>query len=296
MMKLDITQLNRLGNRETNEDRLVVVDRGDAVLVVVADGMGGHRGGDIAAQIFVDTLENIFRRVPLPLSNPKTFLNKAIDAAHQTICHERKNHKTSIDPRTTCVVCILQGNSANWAHVGDSRLYLLREQKILARTIDHSYVEELFRQGLISEADMLTHPKRSYLTQCVGGVEQKPSVTYGVMKSLQEHDVLVLCSDGFWTALDEQALCAITAQTNLDESIHQLASMAESNSYPQSDNISAVALRVISLIAQQSPQTAKSSKSNGKSAQADNVDHAVAAITQALEDYQNEMDYDPDTK
>ena len=294
-MKLDITQINRLGNRETNEDRLVVVDRGDAVLVVVADGMGGHRGGDIAAQIFVDTLEKIFRRVPLPLSKPKTFLHQAIDSAHQIICQERKKHKPSIDPRTTCVVCILQENSATWAHVGDSRLYLLRNQKILARTIDHSYVEELFSQGLISEADMLTHPKRSYLTQCVGGVEQKPDVSYGGMELLQEHDVLVLCSDGFWTALDEPVLSAITEQADLDKSIHQLATMAESYSYPQSDNISAVALRVVSLAEAQPLQASESNQVN-TSAQTDNVDHAVAAITQALEDYQNEMDYDPDTK
>ena len=293
-MELDITQLNRLGNRETNEDRLVVVSREQSTLVVVADGMGGHRGGDIAAQLFVDTLEKIFRRVPLPLSNPKTFLKKAIDAAHNAICEERKNSKSSIDPRTTCVICILQGNSANWAHVGDSRLYLLRNNKILARTIDHSYVEDLFRQGLISEADMLTHPKRSYLTQCVGGVEQKPNVSYGTMESLKEQDTFVLCSDGFWTAIDEQALCNINEQADLSSSVHQLATIAESNSYPQSDNISAVALRVISF-AEVTPQQ-ESKQSSEKSAQTGNVDHAVAAITQALEDYQNEMDYDPDTK
>lgn len=293
MMELDITQINRLGNRETNEDRLVVVDLGQSVLVAVADGMGGHRGGDIAAQIFIETLENIFRRVPLPLSNPKTFLKKAIDAAHKTICEERKNNKSTIDPRTTCVVCILQGNSASWAHVGDSRLYLLRNKKILARTIDHSYVEELFRQGLISEADMLTHPKRSYLTQCVGGVEQKPNVSYGSMEKLKAQDTFVLCSDGFWTAIDEPALCDINEQADLSKSINQLASLAESNTYPQSDNISAVALRVTNLA---EGQPAKEFNSSKESTQTGNVDHAVAAITQALEDYQNEMDYDPDAK
>ena len=293
-MKFDITQINRLGNRETNEDRLVVVDRGQAILIAVADGMGGHRGGDIAAQTFVDTLENIFRRIPLPLANSKTFLKKAIDAAHKTICEKRNSHTSDIDPRTTCVVCVLQENLASWAHVGDSRLYLLRNQKILARTIDHSYVEELFRQGLISEADMLTHPKRSYLTQCVGGIEQEPNVSYGSMKLLQENDTFVLCSDGFWTAIDEQALSAITKQTDLNKSIHELASLAESNSYPQSDNISAVAVRVVNLSKGKALKPAKPEKSD--ETQTDNVDHAVAAITQALEDYQNEMDYDPDTK
>ena len=293
-MKFDVIKINRLGNRETNEDRLVVVDRGQAVLIAVADGMGGHRGGDIAAQIFVDTLENIFRRIPLPLVNSKTFLKKAIDAAHKIICEKRDTHTSDIDPRTTCVVCVLQENLANWAHVGDSRLYLLRNQKILARTIDHSYVEELFRQGLINEADMLTHPKRSYLTQCVGGIEHEPNVSYGSMKLLQENDTFVLCSDGFWTSIDEQSLSALTEQTDLNKSIHELASLAESNSYPQSDNISAVALRVVNLSKGKSVKPAKPKQS--AEIPTDNVDHAVAAITQALEDYQNEMDYDPDSK
>jgi len=295
-MELEITQLNRLGNRETNEDRLVVVERSEAALVVVADGMGGHRGGDIAAQILVDTLERFFRNVNLPLKAPRLFLEKAINAAHKIICEERNNHTPKIDPRTTCVACVLQGHSATWAHVGDSRLYLVRDQKILARTIDHSYVEDLFRQGLISEADMLTHPKRSYLTQCIGGVEHAPNVSYGAMKNLNSQDVLVLCSDGFWTALPEQSLRDISEQTNLSAAINNLASVAESNSYPQSDNISAVAVRINGFANLSATLQSKQNLQNNKTDQPDNIDHAVAAITQALEDYQNEMDYDQDSK
>ena len=291
-MELEITQLNRLGNRETNEDRLVVVEREQSVLLVVADGMGGHRGGDVAAQIFVDTLERFFRKVKMPLSNPKLFLDKAINAAHKIISQETGNGKTRLDPRTTCVVCILQGQSAYWAHVGDSRLYLIRDNKILARTIDHSYVEDLFRQGLISEADMLTHPKRSYLTQCIGGTDHVPNISYGNMESLKKQDVFILCSDGFWTAINQQSLRDIARQADLDKAINHLASIAESTSYPQSDNISAIALRIKDFTDHQPEISAQQSK---PSIETDNVDHAVAAITQALEDYQNEMDYDADS-
>jgi len=292
-MELEITQLNRLGNRETNEDRLVVVEREQSVLLVVADGMGGHRGGDIAAQIFVDTLERFFRKVSMPLSNPKLFLEKAINAAHKIICEEAGNSKKKIDPRTTCVACILQGESAYWAHVGDSRLYLIRKNKILARTIDHSYVEDLFRQGLISEADMLTHPKRSYLTQCIGGNDHVPNISYGNMETLKIQDIFVLCSDGFWTAIEQQALRDISKQVDLERAINNLATIAESSSYPQSDNISAIALRIKGFVDR---QTDVPSKSTSSSLESGNVDHAVAAITQALEDYQNEMDYDADSK
>ncbi len=291
-MELEITQLNRLGNRETNEDRLVVVEREQSVLLVVADGMGGHRGGDIAAQIFVDTLERFFRKVKMPLSNPKLFLEKAINAAHKIICEEAGKSKKKIDPRTTCVACILQGESAYWAHVGDSRLYLIRKNKILARTIDHSYVEDLFRQGLISEADMLTHPKRSYLTQCIGGNDHVPNISYGNMESLKVQDIFVLCSDGFWTAIEQQALRDISKQVDLERAINNLATIAESSSYPQSDNISAIALRIKGFVDRQTDAPSKSTSS----LETGNVDHAVAAITQALEDYQNEMDYDADSK
>jgi len=292
-MELQITQLNRLGNRETNEDRLVVVERQQSVLMVVADGMGGHRGGDIAAQIFVDTLEKFFRKVTLPLSNPKLFLDKAINAAHKIICEESTKSKAGIDPRTTCVVCIIQEQSAYWAHVGDSRLYLIRENKILARTIDHSYVEDLFRQGLISEADMLTHPKRSYLTQCIGGNEHVPNISYGNMAVLKKEDIFILCSDGFWTAINQQSLRDITSQPDLEKAINNLATIAESSSYPQSDNISAIALRINDFSDNQASQP---DKQTSPFVETDNLDHAVAAITQALEDYQNEMDYDPDSK
>jgi len=291
-MELEIAQINRLGNRETNEDRLIVVEREQSVLLVVADGMGGHRGGDIAAQIFVDTLEKFFRKVSLPISNPKVFLDKAINAAHKIICQKKENQQTNIDPRTTCVACIIQGKSAQWAHVGDSRLYLVRSAKILARTIDHSYVEELFRQGLISEADMLTHPKRSYLTQCIGGTEHIPDIAYGQMETLNKQDIFVLCSDGFWTALNQQSLRDLAQHPNLEKAINNLATLAESNSYPQSDNISAIALRIKDFASRQTEEIINTTTPTST----DNVDYAVAAITQALEDYQNEMDYDPDTK
>ena len=292
-MELEITQLNRLGNRETNEDRLVVVEREQCIMMVVADGMGGHRGGDIAAQLFVDTLENFFRRVKLPLRNPRAFLDKAITATHKIICQQRSKENRKLDPRTTCVVCIIQEQSAYWAHVGDSRLYLIRDSKILARTIDHSYVEDLFRQGLINEADMLTHPKRSYLTQCIGGDEGQPSISYGVMEQLKTQDIFILCSDGFWTAITPQSLRDMSRQDDLDAAINNLAITAESSSYPQSDNISAIALRIKAF---DSKPTKTLNKQSLSSASTDTVDHAVAAITQALEDYQNEMDYDSNSK
>ena len=294
-MKLDIAQLNRLGNRDKNEDRMVVVERGKTTMVVVADGMGGHRGGEIAAQIVVDTLERLFRLCELPLHDPKGFLKNAIASAHTLINREAKNQKQDIDPRTTCVACLVQGNTATWAHVGDSRLYLVRDEKIIARTVDHSYVEDLFSQGMITEKEMLTHPKRSYLTQCVGGDSPRPEVRTEEYDRLAKNDLVLLCSDGLWSAIDEQLICDLSGQPDLEQAVNQLTLTAESNTYPQSDNISVIVVRTQQLDSAETKRPPHPTTGSGGK-KTDHLNHAVDTINQALEDYRNEMDYDPGTK
>ena len=228
--------------RDHNEDAIGCNEV--IALAIIADGMGGHGGGDIAAQVLVDTLDQYFRRSKKPIARPRAFLHNAIEVADANILKAGKK-QASIEPRTTCVACIIQGNRATWAHVGDSRLYLLRDGSILARTIDHSYVEELFSKGLISESDMLTHPKRGYITQCVGASNHLPDISYTERDDLQPDDVLLLCSDGLWSALKDSDLHSLPGKTNLDSALNDLASRAESNAYPQSDNISAIALRML---------------------------------------------------
>jgi len=294
-MKTAIAHINRLGNRIQNEDRLTVAEDGDSILLVVADGMGGHGGGDIAAQVLVDTLDQYFRRSKKPIARPRAFLHNAIEVAHANILKAGKKLQPPIEPRTTCVACIIQGKRVTWAHVGDSRLYLLRDGSILARTIDHSYVEELFSKGLISESDMLTHPKRSYITQCVGALNHLPDISYTERDDLQPDDVLLLCSDGLWSALKDSDLHSLPGKTDLDSALNDLASRAESNAYPQSDNISAIALHMLD------PSTTHYNTNHSTQAVetesgSDTVSHAINAINKAMEDYSDEMDYDPKTK
>lgn len=291
-MKTLIAQINRLGNRYQNEDRLIVTVDGDSIMLVVADGMGGHGGGDIAAQVLVDTFDQYFRRSKKPIASPRAFLHNAIEVAHANILEAGKK-QPPLEPRTTCVVCIIQGKKVTWAHVGDSRLYLLRDNSILARTIDHSYVEELFRQGLISESDMLTHPKRSYITHCVGAANHLPEISYAERDDLQEDDVFLLCSDGFWGALKASDLSVLSQGGDLDAALDELASLAENNAYPKSDNISAIALRMQDCSIK---NTRKTSQKHNAESGGDTVSHAISSINQALEDYSDEMDYDPKPK
>ena len=293
-MKIRSAQANRLGNRESNQDRLSIFESKQSVLVVVADGMGGHAGGEIAAEITVETLGKHFQSTAKPLRNPRAFLGLAIEAAHNNIVKAAEEYDQKIDPRTTCIACLLQADSAIWAHVGDSRLYLLRDNKPLARTQDHSYVEGLHQKGEITKEQMLTHPMRNYLTECLGGDRGAPKVTYGEHRDLHSDDILLLCSDGFWSQLDEAQLYSISSSSDLDTRLNELAGIAEQQYYPQSDNISAIAVRWLEgnkpgAAAKTQKNTAGKKPGKKKDFDDPSVNDAIDAITNALEQYQDEL-------
>ena len=125
---------NRLGNRQSNQDRCLIRHGKEAVLLVVADGMGGHARGDLAAQTAVDTFSRLFRQHKGRFQDPHDFLRNAMEQAHDRVTRVGLAQHPPIEPRTTCVACLVQGQQAWWAHVGDSRLYLLREGRVVLRT------------------------------------------------------------------------------------------------------------------------------------------------------------------
>ncbi len=289
-MKISSAQANRLGNREANQDRQNLFEARDCVLLVVADGMGGHSGGEVAADITVQTLEKHFQSTAKPVSNPRAFLGLAIESAHNNIV--RAGNEKNIDPRTTCIACLIQANKAYWANVGDSRLYLLRDNKVITRTQDDSYVEELHRKGEITEKQMLTHPMRNYLTRCLGGNRGIPQISCGEHE-LQSQDVVLLCSDGFWSQLEENQLRSIGTASDIDLRLNELAGIAEQQYYPQSDNISALAIRWFESDSSDTgnkQQKTQVKKTGPRSAYEDpSVNDAIDAITSALEQYKDEL-------
>ena len=135
-MLYSIAQQSHQGGRDYNEDRTAIYEREGAVLLVVADGLGGHAGGDLASQAFVDAMGDSFTRATdRQLLDAANFLKLSINYAHHKIHRRAANHgydpKT---PKTTCVVCLIYGDEATWAHSGDSRLYLINKRKIQAQT------------------------------------------------------------------------------------------------------------------------------------------------------------------
>ena len=147
-------------------------------------------------------------------------------------------------PRATCAVCVVQEGSAYWAHVGDSRVYQIRNGAVLARTRDHSHVEQLVREGLITEAEVQGHPLRNFVECCLGGDPMLPEMTIGRRHVLSPGDLILACTDGFWSNLTDAELGASWASTpKLRDGLQELCVRAVQAGAPHSDNTSAAVLR-----------------------------------------------------
>jgi serine/threonine protein phosphatase PrpC len=228
-----------------NQDRCLIMEAPDAILLALADGMGGHPKGEKAAQILMDNARKTFLTSRKPISSPRFFLSGLMEMTHQEIMLYGGQHIPPIEPRTTGVLCLVQEDQAYWAHIGDSRLYIMRDGVIHMRTDDHSYVEHLRQQGIISSAQVQTHKFRNYVTRCLGGVNNRPVAELSGPHELKESDVVLLCSDGFWGPLQERPLVDTfyKDQGPLVNQVTELAVEAESTSSPESDNVTVVALR-----------------------------------------------------
>jgi serine/threonine protein phosphatase PrpC len=240
-MKYSIAKDSRIGARKVNQDRIGEWSTPAALLLGVADGLGGHAHGEIAAQIAVDFLGRAFAQEAQPrLAHPERFLTRAIAAAHVAILREAEARRLREVPRTVLVACLVQDGFAHWAHIGDSRLYLFRKGKIQARTRDHSLVQQLVDDGRIREEAVSTHPERNRLLQCLGGV-QAPRIDAAVER-LEKDDIVLLCSDGLWGPLTQRQLLHALSTQALRPAIESLLELAEARAGHEADNTSVVAM------------------------------------------------------
>jgi serine/threonine protein phosphatase PrpC len=242
-MKFTIYQESRTGKRANNEDRLAYCYSREALLMVVADGMGGHYYGEVAAQIAVQTLTEAFPQAfKRKVLDPFMFLQENMLNAHRGILDFAGKHHLLDSPRTTCVACIVQNSVAYWAHAGDSRLYLLRNGKVLAQTRDHSRVRMLVDQGKISESEVTGHPDRNKIYGCLGG-QQAPQIEYSRKTTLETGDVLLLCTDGVWSVLAGDSIAGSLKTADLMRAVPALLDQAEERGGPHADNLSMIAVR-----------------------------------------------------
>ena len=242
-MRFTIYQESRQGGRANNEDRTSYCYSRDALLMVIADGMGGHHHGEIAAQIAVQTLADSFQREAKPkVVDPFRFLQKAMTNAHHAILDYSARHRMPDSPRTTCVACLVQDSVAYWAHAGDSRLFLMRNGRVTAQTKDHSRVRLLVEEGMISEAQAAVHPDRNKIYSCLGS-PSAPEIEFSRKTPLEHGDILLLCTDGLWGVTSGELMAVSLKGANLIQAVPMLLSQAEVKGGPHGDNLSAVAVR-----------------------------------------------------
>jgi serine/threonine protein phosphatase PrpC len=242
-MKFNVFHDSRIGRRSMNQDRLDWAHTAESLLLVVCDGMGGHRHGEVAAQLAVQQLMTAFRNAATPrLDDPPRFLNESLRDAHFAINNYAALRAIPVDdaPRTTCVACIIQDGHALWAHVGDSRLYLVRAGQTFKRTFDHSRVQMLIDAGEITLEEAKTHPQRNLVFSCLGG-DMTPRIDISPAVALEAGDTLALCSDGAWAPLADRLSKGFGLP--LERAVPFLLDEAEATAGPGCDNLSLIALR-----------------------------------------------------
>ena len=242
-MRFSIYQESKRGGRKVNQDRMGYAYTKGALLMVLCDGMGGHMYGEVAAQIALETIGQMFQNQAKPsLPDPRQFLEDSMMAAHIEIHRYRAGRGLPESPRTTCVTAVFQDNKAWWAHAGDSRLYWLRDAKILQVTRDHSQLEAMIADGLVDKNDPLEDlPDRNRLFNCLGAPAM-PMIELADPVKIRSGDHFFLCSDGLWGALDDNTIANAFRNTNIMRVVPELINHALLKAGSSSDNVTAIGM------------------------------------------------------
>ncbi|UCH40312.1 MAG: serine/threonine-protein phosphatase [Gammaproteobacteria bacterium] len=242
-MKYALAQEHRIGMRETNQDYTGHDATAEALLLIVADGMGGYFGGELAAEIAVGSVLHSFGKEAQPqLAEPDIFLERAFARAHLAIQRYAAERELPQVPRTVIVACVVQAGHAWWNHVGDARLYLVRDGRIEAKTRDHTQVQLLVDAGEIPPEQAYSHPESTRMLQSLGS-PSTPVPGPGANAQLQKDDILLLCSDGFWGPLRTGQLLRGLEGPSLRQCILELSDIAERRAGSHGDNLSVLAMQ-----------------------------------------------------
>ncbi len=244
-MQIEYAKVSALGDRQDNQDRAAIVVSEKAALLLVFDGMGGHSDGARAAETGIKIVQDLFMASTQPIFDPQGFLYMALSKAHDEVVRIGADVAVDFRPRATCAVCLVQEGGAFWAHIGDSRIYQVRDGEVLSRSRDHSHVEVLIQEGAISEDEAKDHPMRNFVECCIGGDAPVPDMSITGRKKLERGDVLLACSDGLWSGLSDSDMAEIgePGENNLVENLKHLSMKALNVNSPYSDNTTGTALR-----------------------------------------------------
>jgi serine/threonine protein phosphatase PrpC len=239
-MKFSVFQVSRKGGRKKNEDRMGYCYTRGSGIFLLTDGMGGHPQGEVAAQLALQAISAMFQKEAKPkLPDVATFLAAAVMAAHRQILRYAIEKGMMDTPRTTLVMAVVQAGAVSWVHCGDSRLYLVRQGELLARTRDHSFIEQ--SQGSSTTVKSLEPVNRNILFTCLGS-PTKPVFDVTGPVPLQQGDKLMLCSDGLWSSLSDADIVYHLGHKPVSEAVPELVEKALRKAGDSSDNVTAIAL------------------------------------------------------
>jgi protein phosphatase len=247
-MRLEVAALSHIGLlRQRNEDSLGFSEPEEArvreakgTVFLVADGMGGHRGGEIASQLAADSI--VTKYYGSTETDPALALDEAFREANRLIIEKSRSDVSLYGMGTTCTVLVVRGDCAYIAHVGDSRAYLLREGELERLTEDHSLVGEMVRSGIISDEDARFHPRRNVITRSIGTDDELSVDITREPLGLAEGDVFLLCSDGLTSLVAESELKAVLGSNPPREAANRLVDLANENG--GKDNITVQVVKV----------------------------------------------------
>jgi PPM family protein phosphatase len=246
-LTIDACAAQHQGDRKEQQDRVAIFPHPRAkgvALVVVADGMGGHTGGALAAEQVVHTAKNSLAHFSPAEELAQPMLENSMREAHMMIKASRFINEK--DPHSTVVMLLLQPGKVSWAHCGDSRLYHFRGDQLVRRTIDHSYVEHLLATGRITAEQALTHPNRNVLLTSLGGQEE-PKFSFAEVVDVQGGESFVLCSDGLWAYFDDAELGGIVDAFPARKASEILLERARERGAGGGDNISLAIIKLVEI-------------------------------------------------
>jgi len=245
---VEVAGLSDVGcQRDNNEDAYAYWEPASEVdyqrkgrLAIVADGMGGHEGGQEASNLAVEAIQQIYGQASG--KDPQVQLAYAFREAHERIHQSAVKNPELRGMGTTATAVVLLSHNLYYSHVGDSRLYLVRGGKVSRLTQDHSYVSRLVQTGVITSEEAETHPQRHILTAALGaGTEFSPDVTEHPI-AVQTGDVLVLCTDGLWGQVSEEEVGRAVTENDPANACRALIDLAKQRGGP--DNITVQVLRI----------------------------------------------------
>lgn len=230
------------GDREINEDSVMITERNEKYCFIVADGLGGHGKGEVASALVVESGRSLYQRY-----EGNTFLKDCFEMAQQELMEEQKRQNLCTEMKTTMVALEIGEGKAMWGHVGDSRLYHFHKAKLVSHTLDHSVPQMLVLAGEIKEKQIRGHEDRNRLLRVLGVEWENPQYTLAAPVPIKKGQAFLLCTDGFWELIEEKTMTAcLKKSTSVEEWMERMTEEVKKNGIGKNmDNYTAIGIWVV---------------------------------------------------